>query len=48
MAYSHDTNLMPKEKSLVKLEFNLTKDNKTCVTYWLNKLQNLKQMIIIF
>ena len=43
MAFLHtDTNLMPLRKKAWSSWNSITKDNKTCVTYWLNKLQNLK------
>jgi len=42
-AYLHkDENLMPIRKSAWSSWNSITKENKTCVTYWLNKLQNLK------
>ena len=42
-AYLHtDKNLMPLRKSAWSSWNSITKENKTCVTYWLNKLQNLK------
>ena len=42
-AYLHsDKNLMPLRKSVWSSWNSITKENKTCVTYWLNKLQNLK------
>ena len=42
-AYLHiDDNLMPQRKSAWSSWNSITKENKTCVTYWLNKLQNLK------
>jgi predicted NAD/FAD-binding protein len=42
-AYLHiDKNLMPQRKSAWSSWNSITKENKTCVTYWLNKLQNLK------
>ena len=42
-AFLHtDTNLMPLRKKAWSSWNSITKDNKTCVTYWLNKLQNLK------
>ena len=34
-------NLMPQRKSAWSSWNSITKENKTCVTYWLNKLQNL-------
>ena len=37
-----DENLMPLKKKAWSSWNSITKDNKTCVTYWLNKLQNLK------
>ena len=42
-AYLHiDKNLMPQRKSAWSSWNSITKENNTCVTYWLNKLQNLK------
>ena len=42
-AFLHtDANLMPLRKKAWSSWNSITKDNKTCVTYWLNKLQNLK------
>ena len=42
-AYLHiDKNLMPQRKSAWSSWNSITKENKTCITYWLNKLQNLK------
>ena len=42
-AFLHtDTNLMPLRKKAWSSWNSITKDNRTCVTYWLNKLQNLK------
>jgi predicted NAD/FAD-binding protein len=42
-AFLHtDQNLMPLRKKAWSSWNSITKDNKTCVTYWLNKLQNLK------
>ena len=42
-AYLHtDKNLMPLRKSAWSSWNSITKEKKTCVTYWLNKLQNLK------
>ena len=42
-AFLHtDENLMPLKKKAWSSWNSITKDNKTCVTYWLNKLQNLK------
>ena len=42
-AFLHtDENLMPVRKKAWSSWNSITKDNKTCVTYWLNKLQNLK------
>ena len=37
-----DTNLMPRKKIAWSSWNSISKDNRTCVTYWLNKLQNLK------
>ena len=49
VAFLHtDTNLMPKRKKAWSSWNSITKDNKTCVTYWLNKLQNLKTEINYF
>ena len=42
-AFLHtDENLMPLRKKAWSSWNSITKDKKTCVTYWLNKLQNLK------
>ena len=42
-AYLHiDDNLMPFRKSAWSSWNSITRDNQTCITYWLNKLQNLK------
>ena len=42
-AFLHtDKNLMPIRKKAWSSWNSITKDNKTCVTYWLNKLQSLK------
>ena len=42
-AFLHtDDNLMPLRKDAWSSWNSITKNNKTCVTYWLNKLQNLK------
>jgi predicted NAD/FAD-binding protein len=42
-AFLHtDENLMPIRKNAWSSWNSITKNNKTCVTYWLNKLQNLK------
>jgi uncharacterized protein len=42
-AFLHtDENLMPSRKKAWSSWNSITKDNKTCVTYWLNKLQKLK------
>jgi predicted NAD/FAD-binding protein len=42
-AFLHtDENLMPLRKKAWSSWNSITKKNKTCVTYWLNKLQNLK------
>jgi uncharacterized protein len=42
-AFLHtDENLMPLRKKAWSSWNSITKDNQTCVTYWLNKLQNLK------
>ncbi len=43
IAYLHqDINLMPKRFKAWSSWNSITKGNKTCITYWLNKLQNLK------
>ena len=43
IAFLHtDSNLMPLRKKAWSSWNSITKDNKTCITYWLNKLQNLK------
>jgi predicted NAD/FAD-binding protein len=43
IAFLHtDEKLMPLRKKAWSSWNSITKDNKTCVTYWLNKLQNLK------
>ncbi|MDC1095822.1 NAD(P)-binding protein [Pelagibacteraceae bacterium] len=43
IAFLHtDENLMPLRKKAWSSWNSITKDNKTCVTYWLNELQNLK------
>ena len=42
-AFLHtDENLMPSRKKAWSSWNSITKNKKTCVTYWLNKLQNLK------
>ena len=42
-AFLHtDENFMPLRKKAWSSWNSISKDNKTCVTYWLNKLQNLK------
>ena len=42
-AFLHtDVNLMPSRKKAWSSWNSITKDKKTCVTYWLNKLQKLK------
>ena len=42
-AFLHtDENLMPSRKKAWSSWNSITKDNRTCITYWLNKLQNLK------
>ena len=42
-AFLHtDQNLMPLRKNAWSSWNSITKNNKTCITYWLNKLQNLK------
>jgi uncharacterized protein len=42
-AFLHtDENLMPLKKNAWSSWNSITKNNKTCITYWLNKLQNLK------
>ena len=49
IAFLHtDTNLMPVRKMAWSSWNSITKDNKTCVTYWLNKLQNLKTNVDYF
>jgi predicted NAD/FAD-binding protein len=41
-AFLHtDENLMPLRKNAWSSWNSVTKNNKTCITYWLNKLQNL-------
>ena len=41
-AFLHtDENLMPSRKKAWSSWNSITKDNRTCITYWLNKLQNL-------
>ena len=48
-AFLHtDENLMPLRKKAWSSWNSITKNKKTCVTYWLNKLQNLKTTKIIF
>ena len=48
-AYLHtDMNLMPVRKKAWSSWNSITKDNKTCITYWLNKLQNLKTSVDYF
>ena len=43
IAFLHtDENLMPLRKNAWSSWNSITKSNKNCVTYWLNKLQNLK------
>jgi predicted NAD/FAD-binding protein len=43
LAFLHtDKNLMPKREKAWSSWNSITKDNKTCVTYWLNRLQNLE------
>ena len=37
-----NTNLMPDNRVAWSSWNSITKNNKTCVTYWLNKLQNIK------
>ena len=42
-AFLHtDENFMPSRKKAWSSWNSITKDNRTCITYWLNKLQNLK------
>ena len=42
-AFLHtDVNLMPVKKKAWSSWNSITKDKKTCITYWLNKLQSLK------
>jgi predicted NAD/FAD-binding protein len=49
IAFLHtDKNLMPKRKKAWSSWNSITKDNNTCVTYWLNKLQNLKTDVDYF
>ncbi len=49
IAFLHtDKNLMPKRKEAWSSWNSITKDNNTCVTYWLNKLQNLKTDVDYF
>ena len=43
-----DDNLMPKNKKTWSSWNSITKNDKTCVTYWLNKLQNLNTEINYF
>jgi len=43
-----DENLMPKNKKAWSSWNSITKNDKTCVTYWLNKLQNLNTEINYF
>ena len=43
-----DENLMPKRKVAWSSWNSISKNNKTCVTYWLNNLQNLKTDINYF
>ena len=43
-----DTNLMPVRKKAWSSWNSITKGNKTCVTYWLNKLQNLETDVDYF
>ena len=48
-AYLHrDENLMPIRKSAWSSWNSISKNKNTCVTYWLNKLQNLKSEINYF
>ncbi len=48
-AYLHsDKNLMPIRKSAWSSWNSISKNEKTCVTYWLNKLQNLNSEINYF
>ncbi len=43
IAFLHtDKNLMPNRRQAWSSWNSITKSNKTCITYWLNKLQNLK------
>ena len=37
-----DQRFMPNNKATWSSWNSISSDNKTCVTYWLNKLQNLK------
>ena len=49
IAFLHtDTNLMPVRKKAWSSWNSITKDKKTCITYWLNKLQNLKTDVDYF
>ncbi len=49
VAYLHtDEDLMPKRKTAWSSWNSISKNNKTCVTYWLNNLQNLKSEINYF
>tara|TARA_B100001093_G_scaffold509782_1_gene574467 strand:- start:498 stop:1727 length:1230 start_codon:yes stop_codon:yes gene_type:complete len=43
-----DKNLMPVRKKAWSSWNSITKGNKTCITYWLNKLQNLKSDVDYF
>ena len=43
-----DKNLMPKKEIAWSSWNSISRNNKTCVTYWLNKLQNLKSEVNYF
>ena len=48
-AFLHtDENLMPLRKKAWSSWNSITKESKTCVTYWLNKLQNLETDVDYF
>ena len=49
IAFLHkDKNLMPVRKKAWSSWNSITKNNNTCVTYWLNKLQNLNTKVDYF
>jgi uncharacterized protein len=49
IAFLHtDKNLMPERQKAWSSWNSISKNNKTCVTYWLNKLQNLKTNVDYF